>query len=93
MFHVTGVQLTKAVTGINYESGLHSSAKKRKASDVDATIQSKVAKTATGAAPSTSKSRDPAIDKVVTTSKQTQEEDTLTSSSDSESLPDVPFKC
>ena len=70
MFHITAAQLTKVVTGVDYESGPHSSAKKRKATETDAT----------------------ASDKVATTSKPAQQEDTLSISSDSESLPDVPFK-
>ena len=53
MFSITTAQLTKAVTGVDYESGPHQTKRKRR-TDVDSTTPSKVAKTSTDATPSTS---------------------------------------
>ena len=92
MFHVTTAQLTKAVTEVDYESGPHSSAKKRKTLVAEATVPSTVAETTTGSAPTTSKTRNPAANKVAPSGSTTQQDDTLSSSSDSDSLPEVPFK-
>ena len=87
MFSVTTAQLTIVVMGVDYESGPHQTKRKRK-TDADSTIPSKVAKTSTDATPSTS-CKDSSE---VTT--QVEQEDTLTSlssSSDSVILPEVPF--
>ena len=118
MFSVTTAQLTKAVTGVDYESGPHQTKRKRR-TDADSTTPSKVAKTSTDATPSTSHKDSSATtaeaettktigghrvtetlhhmtkhDKIVPTQPQAEQEDTLTSSSssDSDSLPEVPFK-
>ena len=119
MFSITTAQLTKAVTGVDYESGPHQTKRKRR-TDADSTTPSKVAKTSTDATPSTSRtdSSAPAAkaettetigghrvtktlhhmtkhNKIFPTQPQTEQEDTLTSSSSSsdlESLPEVPFK-
>ena len=53
MFSVTTTQLTKAVTGVDYESGPHQTKRKRK-TDADSTTPSKVPKRSTDATPSTS---------------------------------------
>ena len=82
----------KAVTGVDYESGPHSYAKKRKTTEADATVSSKIAKTTTGLASTTSKTHTPATDNVVPMGSATQPDDTLSSSCNSDSLPDVPFK-
>ena len=120
MFCVTMAQLTKAVTGVDYESGLQSSAKKRKTTDAAQTTPSKVTKTRANSTPSTSKTGHPAMDnapapakpsqskkghgvteslrniqgynKIIPTDSATQQYDTLSSSSNSDSLPEVPFK-
>ena len=87
MFSVTTAQLTKAVMGVDYESGPHQTKQKRR-TDADSTTPSKVAKTSTDATPSTS-----CKDSSATTT-QAEQEDKLTSSlslSDSENLPEVPF--
>ena len=54
MFSVTTVQLTKAVMGVDYESGPHQTKQKRR-TDADSTTPSKVIKTSTDATPSTSR--------------------------------------
>ena len=54
MFSVTTAQLTKAVTGVDYESGPQQTKRKRR-TDADSTIPSKVTKTSTDATPSTSR--------------------------------------
>ena len=54
MFSITTAQLTKAVTGVDYESGPHHTKRKRR-TDADSTTPSKVAKTSTDATPSTSR--------------------------------------
>ena len=120
MFCVTTTQLTKAVTGVDYKSGPHSSMKKRKTTDAAQTTPSKVAKTTADSTPFTSKTGNPAINnapapakpsqskkghevteslrniqgynKTIPTDSATQQYDTLSSSSDSDSLPEVPFK-
>ena len=93
MFCITTAQLTKAVTGVDYESGPHSSAKKRKTTDAAQATPSKVAKTTADSTPSTSKTGNPATDKAPATAKPSQsKDDTLSSLSDSDSLPEVPFK-
>ena len=80
MFCVTMAQLTKTVTGVDYESGLHSSTKKRKTTDATQAMPSKVTKTT-------------AADKAPAMAESSQsKDDTLSSSSDSDSLPEVPFK-
>ena len=87
MFSITTAQLTKAVTGVDYESGPHQTKRKRK-TDADSTTPSKVAKTSTDVSLSTSR----ICSSAVTT--QAEQEDTLmssSSSSDSEILPEVPF--
>ena len=119
MFSVTTAQLTKAVTGVDYESGPHQTKQKRR-TDADSTTPSKVTKTSTDATPSTSHKDSSAAtaeagttetirehhvtktlshmtkhDKIIPTQPQAEQEDTLTSSlssSDSENLPEVPFK-
>ena len=119
MFSVTTAQLTKAVTGVDYESGPHQTKRKRR-TDAGSTTPLKVAKTSTDATPSTSRKDSSATtaeaetteiirghrvtetlhhmtkhDKIVPTQPQAEQEDTLTSSSSSsdlESLPEVPFK-
>ena len=53
MFSITTAQLTKAVMGVDYESGPHQTKRKRR-TDTDSTTPSKVAKTSTDATPSTS---------------------------------------
>ena len=52
MFCVTTAQLTKAVMGVDYELGLHSSVKKRKTTDATQAMPSKVAKTTADSTPS-----------------------------------------
>ena len=87
MFSVTTAQLTKAVTGVDYESGPHQTKRKRK-TGADRTTPSKVPKTSADATPSTS-CKDSS--KFTT---EVEKEDTLTSSSsssDSMILPEVPF--
>ena len=54
MFSVTTAQLTKAVTGVDYESGPHQTKQKRR-TDADSTTPSKVTETSTDATPSTSR--------------------------------------
>ena len=86
MFSVTRAQLTKAVTGVDYESRPHQTKRKRK-TGTDHTTPSKVPKTSADATPSTSHKDST---KFVT---DAEKEDTLTSSfsSDSMILPEVPF--
>ena len=87
MFSVTTAQLTKAVTGVDYESGPHQTKRKRK-TDADSTAPSKAPKRSTDATPSTSHKD---CSKFTT---QVEQEDTSTSSSslsDSVILPEVPF--
>ena len=61
MFSVTTAQLTKAVTGVDYESGPHKVKQKRK-TGTDSTTPSKVPKTSPDATPSTScKVRNPPL--------------------------------
>ena len=119
MFSVTTAQLTKAVTGVDYESGPRQTKRKRR-TDANSTTPSKVAKTSTDATPSTSHKDSSATtaeakttktvggqsvtetlhhmtkhDKIVPTQPQAEQEDTLmssSSSSDLESIPEVPFK-
>ena len=80
MFCITTAQLTKAVTGVDYESGPHSSAKKRKTTAATQAMPSKVAKTT-------------AADKAPAMAEPSQsKDDTLSMPSDSDSLPEVPFK-
>ena len=52
MFSITTAQLTKAVTGVDYESGPHQTKRKRK-TGADRTTPSKVPKTSADATPST----------------------------------------
>ena len=86
-------QLTKAVTGVDYESGSYSSVKKRKTTDAAQATPSKVTKTTANSTPSTSKTGNPATDKAPAMAKPSQsKDDTLSSSSDSDSLPEVTFK-
>ena len=92
----------KAVTGIDYQSGLHAYKMKRKTTDT-ASTSTKLQKTDTGpsSAPSTSgeTSREKALTKETSCESDTDHpktgaipsEDTLSSGS-SDSLPDVPFK-
>ena len=86
MFLVTTAQLTKAVMGVDYESGPHQTKRKRK-TGADRTTPSKVPKTSADATPSTSRKDS---SKFVT---DVEKEDTLTSLSSSNSmiLPEVPF--
>ena len=87
MFSITTAQLTKAVTGVDYESGPHQTKQKRK-TGADSTTPLKVAKTSTDATLSTSHKGSSAV------TTQAEQEDMLTSSSsssDSEILPEVPF--
>ena len=87
MFSITTAQLTKAVMGVDYESGPHQTKRKRR-TDADSTTPSKVAKTSTDATPSTSRKGSSAA------TTQAEQEDMLTSSSslsDLENLPEVPF--
>ena len=118
MFSVTTAQLTKAVMGVDYESGPHQTKQKRR-TDADSTTSSKVTKISTNATPSTSRKDSSAAtteadttktigghhvtktlhhmtkhDKIIPTQPQAEEEDSLTSSSSSsdlENLPEVPF--
>ena len=53
MFSVTTAQLTKAVMGVDYESGHHQTKQKRR-TNADSTTPSKVTKTSTDTTPSTS---------------------------------------
>ena len=53
MFSITTAQLTKAMTGVDYESGPHRTKRKRR-TDADSTTPSKVTKTSTDATLSTS---------------------------------------
>ena len=87
MFSVTTAQLTKAVTGVDYESGPHQTKQKRK-TGADRTTPSKVPKTSANATPSTSRKDSSKF------TTEAEKEDTLTSSSsssDSMILPEVPF--
>ena len=52
MFSVTTAQLTKAVTGVDYESGPHQTKRKRR-TDADFTTPSKITKISTDTTPST----------------------------------------
>ena len=96
MFHVTMNQLTKAVTGIDYESGPHAYERKRTI-DVDSTTPAKVLKAATTMTPSTSRTKSQATSSTETVQKtqkdKDQESDDMLSSSpnssDSDSLPEV----
>ena len=119
MFSITTAQLTKAVMGVDYESGPHQTKRKRR-TDADSTTPLKVTKTSTDATSSTSCKDSSAAtaeaettkivgghpvietlhhmtkhDKIIPTQPQAEQEDMLTSlssSSDSESLPEVQFK-
>ena len=87
MFSVTTAQLTKAVTGVDYESGPHQTKRKRK-TGADRTTPSKVPKTSADATPSTSRKDSSKF------TTEAEKEDTLTSSSSSSDLmilPEVPF--
>ena len=72
MFCVTTAQLTKAVIEVDYESGLHSSAKKRKTTDAAQTTPSKVTKTTADSTPSTSKTGNPAMNNALAPAKPSQ---------------------
>ena len=78
-FKITTAQLTKAMTGVAYESGPHSSKKKRKLQDASPT-----------ATMSTQEEQQPAQGSEPPQKKQQEQEekeDTLSSSSSSEDLP------
>ena len=76
-FSITPAQLHKAITGVNYKSGPHKYKKKKSVTTETVTTTSTVEKTTPG--PST-------ISKAASTIKEIQAEDTLASSSDSDSL-------
>ena len=95
MFYVMMNQLTKAVTGIDYESGPHAYKRKR-AKDADLTTPVKAPKTTLTATPSTSqpKSKAPSSTKIIQKKQmdKQQDSDTLSSSMDltkSDSLSEV----
>ena len=76
-FSITPAQLHKALTGVDYKSGLHKYKKRKSVTTETVTTTSTVEKTTPD--PST-------ISKPASTIKDTQAEDTLASSSDSDSL-------
>ena len=76
-FSITPAQLHKALTGVDYKSGPHKYKKRKSVTTETVTTTSTVEKTTPG--PST-------ISKTASTIKDTQAEDTLASSSDSDSL-------
>ena len=101
-------QLHKAVTGVDYQSGLHPYKGKRKATDTDTPTPTKLQKTGAGLAPAPSTSgntlSEDAPAKRTTRKLETGHPLTLSlqagetpsedtlSSSSSEELPEVPFK-
>ena len=95
MFHVTPNQLTKAVTGIDYEGGPHASKRKRPTDSDSTTTPAKTPKTSATATPSTSTTTKVPSSTKTAHGKQTgkhQDSDMLTSSTgstESDSLPDV----
>ena len=95
MFYVTSNQLTKAVTGIDYEGGPHASKRKRQTDADSTTTPAKVPKASATATPSTSTKTKASSSTKTVHGKQTgkqQDSDTLTSSTgstESDSLPDV----
>ena len=76
-FSITPAQLHKAITGVDYKSGPHMYKKKKSVTTETVTTMSTVKKTTPG--PST-------VSKEASTIKEIQAEDTLASSSDSDSL-------
>ena len=76
-FSITPAQLHKAITGVDYKSGPHKYKKRKSVTTETVTTTSTVEKTTPG--PST-------ISKAASTMKEIQAEDTLASSSDSDSL-------
>ena len=95
MFYVMTNQLTKAVTGIDYEGGPHTHKRKR-STVADSTTPAKASKTTLTATPSTSqpKSKAPSSTKTVHKKQmdKQRDSDTLSSSTDlteSDSLPEV----
>ena len=76
-FSITPAQLHKAITGVDYKSGPHTYKKKKSVTTETVTTMSTVKKTTPG--PST-------VSKEALTIKEIQAEDTLASSSDSDSL-------
>ena len=72
MFCITTAQLTKAVMGVDYESGPHSSVKKRKTTDTAQTTPSKIAKTTADSTASTSETGNPAMDNALALAKPSQ---------------------
>ena len=76
-FSITPAQLHKAITGVDYKSGPHTYKKKKSVTTETVTTMSTVKKTTPG--PST-------VSKEASTIKEIQAEDTLASSSDSDSL-------
>ena len=76
-FSITPAQLHKAITGVDYKSGPHTYKKKKSVTTETVTTTSTVKKTTPG--PST-------VSKEASTIKEIQAEDTLASSSDSDSL-------
>ena len=82
-FAITTAQLHKAITRVDYKSGPHNYKQKRQADDVEPSTPAKHHKTDAEPAPSTSGSNKQVAETLST--------NTLTSSSSSEELPDVPF--
>ena len=76
-FFITPAQLHKAITGVDYKSGPHTYKKKKSVTTETVTTTSTIKKTTPG--PST-------VSKEASTIKEIQAEDTLASSSDSDSL-------
>ena len=76
-FSITPAQLHKAITGVDYKSGPHTYKKKKSVTTETVTTTSTIKKTTPG--PST-------VSKEASTIKEIQAEDTLASSSDSDSL-------
>ena len=103
LFCITAAQLHKAVTGVDYQSGPHQYKGKRKATDTDSTMPTKLQKTDAGPSPAPSTSGETPSEKAPakgTAPKSETDhpksgaitsEDTLSSSS-SDSLPEVQFK-
>ena len=102
-FCIMAAQLHKAVTSIDYQSGLHPYKGKRKATDTDSTTPTKLQKTDAGPSPAPSTSGETPSKKAPAkgTARKSDtdhpktgaitSEDTLSLSS-SDSLPKVPFK-
>ena len=76
-FSITAAQLHKVITGVDYKSGPHTYKKKKRITTETVTTTSTVKKTTPGPSP---------VSKEASSTEQIPAEDTLASSSDSDSL-------